>query len=132
MRIRNNCGFNVSVNAKHTGTGSAPKRVTIPAGATLELTDAEWKADFADNEAVKSSLKSGALEITKAVVLTEAETEEVNAEALAAAQKLIAAHNASEADKSKEAPTKEADKTKEAPADKSKEAPTKEADKANK
>lgn len=106
MRIRNNCGFNVSVNAKHTGTGSAPKRVTIPAGSTLELTDAEWKADFADNEAVKSSLKSGALEITKAVVLTEAETEEVNAEALAAAMALVDAHNA----KTKEAPAKAADK----------------------
>lgn len=97
MRIRNNKGFNVSINAMHTGAGGSPKRITIPAGATLELSDSDWKENFADVVSVKSSLVSKALEITKAVVLTEAESAKVNASALADAKKLIDQHSKSAA-----------------------------------
>jgi len=86
MRIRNNKEFNIKILAQH-GSASASGYIIIPAGATLELTDAEWKP-FATP--AKAGLKNGNLEITKAPALTDEEVEAKNKAALEAAEKLIA------------------------------------------
>jgi len=77
MRIRNNKEFNIKVQAQYSGAGaSAPGYITIPAGATLELTDAEWKPFVAP---AKIDLECGNLEITKAPALSDEEVEEAPA-----------------------------------------------------
>jgi hypothetical protein len=94
MRIRNNKGFNIKIMAAHGTVGAAGAgAITVPAGATLELTDAEWKP-FAN--AAKVDLDCENLEITKAPALSEEEVTKRNAEQLAAAEKLISDNKAAE------------------------------------
>ena len=97
MRIRNNKEFNIKVLADHAGAGAgAPGYITIPAGATLELTDAEWKP-FANP--AKNDLACGNLEITKAPAKSEEEVEAERVAGIAAAEKLLADNKVAEAAK---------------------------------
>lgn len=91
MRVRNNEIFNVSCNTGHAG---GAKFMNIPAGATIEMADAEWKTF---EKSAEGMLENGILEITKSVVKTDEEVAKENAKQLDAAKKLIA--DAQEAEK---------------------------------
>jgi len=94
MRIRNNKEFNIKVIANHGPVGAgAPGYITIPAGATLELDDAEWKPFAAP---AKNDLACGNLEITKAPALSEEEAEAKRVAGVKAAEKLLADNKAAE------------------------------------
>jgi len=84
MRVRNNQNFNIKLMQQH-GVGGLGS-ITIVAGSVLELEDELWKP-FAS--AAKNDLECGNLTIVKAVALTAEEEAKRNADALAAAEKLI-------------------------------------------
>lgn len=86
MKVRNNNSHNMSVYARHTGSG-VPKRISIPAGSLLELDDAEWREHFA--AAAAPAIEAGGLEIVKAPVPTAEEAAKAEAAAVAAAQKVL-------------------------------------------
>jgi len=106
MRVRNNENFNTSCNTGRNEVGQAPRFLNIPAGATIELDDAEWKL-FAPS--AKGMLSNGILEITKAPALSEEEVEAKRVAGIAAAEKLLADNQAAEkakAEAAKKAATK--------------------------
>ena len=115
MKIKSHLNFNTSLFAPHKKAteggkiliGSAqPDYINIPAGATLELADAEW-AKYSDTETAKLWLEKGILEITEAPVLTEEEQEAADAAELAEVEARAAELAAKKSKKTTSKTTKE-------------------------
>tara|TARA_R110000824_G_scaffold355165_1_gene542302 strand:+ start:9921 stop:10253 length:333 start_codon:yes stop_codon:yes gene_type:complete len=101
MKIQSKLQFNTSllarhqVSAKDTGKvvigGLNPEYLNIPAGATIELGDEEWKK-FA--QAAKGMLSNGDLVMTVAPKKSVAEAKADRAAAVAAAKAVLAEEEA--------------------------------------
>ena len=95
MKIKSNLEFNTAISASHVAKsatdkvvigGAAPARIVIPAGATLQLSDNEWKAF---EHAAAPLIASGSLTLIEAPALSEAEVEARDAAELVKAKAVI-------------------------------------------
>lgn len=81
MKIKSNLNFNTSIMASHSSGadgegnvvvgGGQPKRLKIPAGATITLSDEEWP-NF-DTEATRGSIACGNFTLIESPVMSAEE-----------------------------------------------------------
>jgi len=98
MKIKSNLEFNTSILARHMKLdedatsvvigGSACEYLMLPAGATIELADSEWKKF--EGKTSEGLLKAGHLTMVVAPKLTEEEEAKAEEDAIAEAEALIA------------------------------------------
>lgn len=97
MKIKSNLAFNTSISAAHIDKSAsekvaigvaAPARIVIPAGATLQLSDSEWKVY---EKPAAPLIASGSLTLIEAPALSEVEVAERDAAELEKAKAVIEA-----------------------------------------
>ena len=115
MKIQSKLDFNTSVISRHKIVdpeselvvigGLVPDYLNIPAGATVELPDEEWKK-FADS--AEGMIENGDLVLLVAPKLSKSEADKIHAKKISDARAIIAAEE--KAAKKKSAAEKAAEK----------------------